>query len=221
MRVIGEWAGLCNWNLGTMFLRGPMNRALILVSFVMAACEVGEVPINNNPGGTDASVITQHDAGVSVDATPVALCAPRLTPANVAHVHRAGQTTHQGENCLAAGCHLANNVGQNAPGFQFGGTLYGIDGATPNAGATVQFTSMGGVTKTTTTDTAGNFYLAAGQLPQAFPAKTAVTVCTTGTTGPAPTPMTTPLANTDGACARAGCHTPGAGQGAIKLDPTI
>ena len=205
-----------------MFLRGPMNRALILVSFVMAACEVGEVPINNNPGGIDAPVATQHDAGVSVDAPAAAACVPRLTPANTPHTHSAGATTHAGENCLAAGCHLATNVGVGAPGFQFGGTLYGIDGSTPNAGATVQFTSMGGVTKATTTDSAGNFYLNAGQLPQAFPAKTAVTVCTTGsTTGPAPTPMTTPLANTDGACARSGCHTPGTGQGAIKLDPTI
>lgn len=197
-----------------------MNRALILVSFAMAACEVGEVPINNNTGA-DAPVATQHDAAVTVDAAPVALCSPRLTPANTAHIHSAGATTHAGENCLQAGCHLATNVGTGAPGFQFGGTLYGQDGTTPNAGATVKFTSMGGVTKETTTDAAGNFYLNAGQLPQAFPAKTEVSVCTTGTTGPAPTPMTTPLANSDGACARSGCHTPGAGQGAIKLDPTI
>lgn len=201
---------------------GPMNRALILVSFVMAACEVGEVPVNNGTP-VDAPGNTQIDAPTTPtpDAPAAAACVPRQTPANVAHIHSAGATTHAGENCLASGCHLATNVGVGAPGFQFGGTLYGIDGQTPNAGATIEFVSMGGVTKTTTTDTAGNFYLNAGQLPQAFPAKTCATVCTTGsTTGPAPTPMTAALANTDGACARSGCHTPGAGQGAIKLDPT-
>jgi len=201
-----------------------MNRAFILLPFVMAACEVGEVPINQNGVQPDAPVvITQVDAGIPVDAVAAAACVPRLTPANQAHIHSAGATTHAGENCLQGGCHLNGNTGSQAPAFQFGGTLYGVDGVTANAGATLQFTSnASGTTKTTTTDTAGNFYLSAGTLPQAFPGKVAATVCATGsTTGPAPTKMNTPLANTDGACARSGCHTPGAAQGAIKLDPTI
>jgi hypothetical protein len=162
-------------------------------------------------------------AGPGIDATPVALCAPRQSPANQAHLHSAGATTHAGENCVVAGCHLNGNVGTGAPGFQFGGTLYGNDGITPNAGATIYFKSPAGVTKPTTTDTAGNFYLEAGQLPQAFPAMVSASVCPTppATGSPAPTPMTEAVQNTGGGCALSGCHTPGAGQGAIKLDPTL
>ena len=102
-------------------------------------------------------------------------------------------------------------------------TLYGGDGVTPNKGATVYFKNAAGLTKNTTTDTAGNFYLAAGLLPQGFPATVSASVCPTPpTTGnPAPTPMSATVANTGGGCALVGCHTPGAAQGAIKLDPTI
>ena len=105
----------------------------------------------------------------------------------------------------------------------FGGTLYGTDGTTPNAGATLMFKNAAGVTKTTTSDTAGNFYLNAGLLPQGFPATVAASVCPTppATGNPAPTAMSATVTNTGGGCALAGCHTPGAGQGAIKLDPTI
>ncbi len=115
-----------------------LNRALLFMPFVVAACEVGEVPIN---GGTsiDAPVITTPiDApGPGIDAVAVAQCAPRANPVTVAHTHSAGATTHAGENCVVAGCHLATNVGTGAPGMQFGGTLYGSDGITPNKGATL------------------------------------------------------------------------------------
>ena len=202
-----------------------MNRALILVSFTMAAaCEVGEVPIN---GAVAVDAPVTHppiDAGPPpIDAPPVALCAPRLNPANVAHIHSAGATTHAGENCIVGGCHQNGNVGTGAPAFQFAGTLYGSDGVTPNAGATLYFKNAAGLTKDTTSDKAGNFYLAAGTLTQGFPAMVSASVCPTApaTGNPAPTPMTEAVTSTGGGCALAGCHTPGAAQGAIKLDPTI
>jgi hypothetical protein len=200
-----------------------LTKALVvLMPFVMAACEVGEVPINGGTG-IDAPISTTTDSGISptTDAPVAALCAPRASPVTVAHLHSAGATTHAGENCVVAGCHLATNVGTGAPGMQFGGTLYGTDGITPNKGATVYFKNAAGTTVLTTTDTAGNFYMNAGSLPQGFPALVSASVCPTTGTGSAPTPMTEAVQNTGGGCALAGCHTPGAGQGAIKLDPTI
>jgi hypothetical protein len=201
-----------------------MNRALILLSFTMAACEVGEVPVNGV--GIDAPVIVQPpvDAGPPpIDAPIVPLCVARQNPANVAHIHSAGATTHAGENCIVGGCHHTGNVGTGAPAFQFAGTLYGGDGVTPNAGATLHFKNAAGVTKDTTTDKAGNFYLNAGTLTQGFPAMVSASVCPTppATGNPAPTPMTEAVQSTGGGCALAGCHTPNAGQGVVKLDPTI
>lgn len=204
-----------------MALLRPMSKAFLVLPFVLAACEVGEVPMN--PGtGIDAPTSTGVDGSTPTADAPVAAatCVPRLVPPNQAHVHSAGATTHAGENCIQGGCHLATNVGVGAPGFQFGGTLYGNDGSTPNKGATITFTGSAGGIKQVTTDDAGNFYLEAGQLPMAFPAKTSASVCATGSTTTPPQAMSAALANTDGACARSGCHTPGAGQGAIKLDPT-
>ncbi len=202
-----------------------MNRALILVSFTMAACEVGEVPINGSVSVDAPVVVAPVDAPTTPgpDAPTAALCAPRQNPANQAHIHSAGATTNAGANCVVAGCHLNTNVGTGAPGFMFGGTLYGLDKTTPNAGATIYFKSPAGVTKATTSDTAGNFYLEAGQLPQAFPATVSVSVCPTApaTGNPAPTVMSDAVQNTGGGCALSGCHTPGAGQGSITLDPTI
>jgi hypothetical protein len=201
-----------------------MKPALILVSFAMAACEVGSVPSNLNTSA-DAPVGPTIDSAPIVDAIAAALCAPRLVPANTPHIHSTN-TTHAGENCVQAGCHLPTNVGTNAPEFQFGGTLYGTDGTTPNGGATIYF-SAGGVTKNTTSDSAGNFYLQndATGLPQPFPATVSVSVCTTGSTGPAPTPMTAAITavtgGAGGGCAMSGCHTPGTGQGAITLSPTM
>lgn len=198
-----------------------MSKALLALPFILAACEVGEVPMN--PGtGIDAPTGTPTDgATVPTDTVAAVTCVPRQTPPNTAHVHSAGATTHAGENCVQGGCHLSSNTGVGAPGFIFGGTLYGPDKTTPNKGATISFTpSNTTVATTTTTDDAGNFYFqSGGTLTMAFPAHVSATVCGTGVTNTPPSPMSTALANGDGACARSGCHTPGAGQGAITASP--
>ena len=185
-----------------------------------------DAPVVDSAVADGPSADAAIDAPVSVDAVidamPSGPCVPRQVPANTTHIHSAGATSHAGENCLLSGCHLATNVGTGAPGFEFAGTLYGQDGVTPNTGATVSITSVGGSTRLITTDTVGNFYLNAGQLSQPFPATTTVTVCATGsTTGPAPTAMVGPLQSSDGACSRSGCHAVGSAQGVIKLDPTM
>ena len=78
---------------------------------------------------------------------------------------------------MVAGCHLANNLGTGAPGFQFAGTVYKPDGTTPQAGVTIQVKSAAGKIAIGVTDTAGNFSILSGTLQAAFPATTNVTVC--------------------------------------------
>ena len=186
-------------------------RALFVMPLALAACDVGEVPLANT--STDGGTVT-GDGG-----TTAALCQARLTPANQGHSH-AGGTYHQGENCLKGGCHLAGNLGTGAPAFDFGGTLYGIDGTTANKGATMHFTNSAGAAQDTTSDDHGNFYLEAGALANAFPAHVSASVCATGSTTTPPAPMNTALATIDGGCARSTCHVTGA-QGAVKLDPAL
>jgi len=179
-----------------------MRIVFLLTSLLFAACTVGEVGTSNNTG---------TDGGMgSGSGSNTAGCVDRITPAGEAHPHLAGGTSNAGLNCIVAGCHLNNNLGTNAPGYQFAGTLYkaGVTPLTPNAGATIQVVS-GAMTLKAVTDKDGNFSFAAGALPGAFTATTNATAC------PTLTPMVTQLVGGNGGGAGANscnlCHTTGAG----------
>jgi hypothetical protein len=177
-------------------------RIALLTCLLLAACTVGEVGTANNTGsdgGTDGSANANG-------------CADRLTPAGAAHTHTApvvaGNPSNMGQNCIVAACHLNNNLGPNAPGYQFAGTLYAAGTTNPQAGAQVRIKS-GAMTLTTYTDTDGNFSFPAGSLAGQFSAMTDVSAC------PTITNMVTPLVGGNGGGAGANscnlCHTTGAG----------
>jgi hypothetical protein len=178
-----------------MVSRGPMMRtALVSTGLFVAACSVGEV----------------DDDGA---------CVARLAPPQVeAHQHAniATNPTHAGENCIVGGCHLNNNLGLNAPGYQFGGTVYVTGTTNPSAGATVRIKSGTTVLKTVTDD-AGNFHFAAGLLSGAFTATVDVTAC------PTVTPMVAPMMGGGGAGAGSCnlCHAPAGSPGATTTPITL
>lgn len=168
-------------------------RIVLFLSLLLAACSVGEV------GGT---------ASGGPDAGPMNDCVARLAPPGPKHQHLAGGTSNQGQNCIVAGCHLNNNLGPNAPGYQFAGTLYQAGGTTPSAGALVRIKS-GAMTLMTYTDEDGNFTFPAGSLAGQFTATTDVTAC------PTVTKMVTQLVGGNGGGGGTNscnlCHTTGAG----------
>lgn len=149
-----------------------MRIALLLSSLAFAACTVGEVDsVDNNSSGSN-----------SPDA-----CTDRLATPGPATVHPAGiavsatNTSNAGENCVKGGCHLNNNLGPNAPGFQFGGTIYKQGTTQPDAGVAVRLVSNGMPLQPVYTDQAGNFYFNAGTLMGSFMANTSVSACPTVT----------------------------------------
>jgi hypothetical protein len=150
-------------------------RIVLLTSLLLAACSVGEVgTVNNNaPDGGNGS----GDGGGSGNG-----CVDRITPAGDAHEHGGtGGPTHAGENCIQSLCHLNSNLGPNAPGYQFAGTLYVAGTTNPQAGATVRIKPATGAALATVTDAAGNFHFPAGSLSGTFSAATDVTACPTVT----------------------------------------
>ncbi|HEY0482269.1 MAG TPA: hypothetical protein VGD37_32335 [Kofleriaceae bacterium] len=180
-----------------------MRIVLLLTSLLFAACTVGEVGTSNN---------TQTDGGTGIDGTGsgsnVNACANRVTPADPAHLHTAGGTSNKGLNCIVAGCHLNNNLGAGAPGYQFAGTVYAAGTTNPSAGATVRIKS-GTTVLTAISDADGNFHFPAASLQGTFTATTDATAC------PTVTPMVTQLVGGGGGGAGANscnlCHTTGAG----------
>jgi hypothetical protein len=168
-------------------------RIVLLASLLFAACTVGEVGTSNN----------MTDGGMTEDFT---LCTTRLAQPNAAHTHAVGGTSNKGQNCIAAGCHLNNNLGAGAPGFQFAGTLYATGGVNPQAGAAVRI-KAGTMVLKTFTDADGNFYFNAGSLQGNFTANTNVSGC------PTITNMVGTLGGGGGAGANSCnlCHTTGAG----------
>jgi hypothetical protein len=143
--------------------------ALLLSCLFAAACSVGEV-------GT-----SKTDAGGSS-------CKTRLSPAGAEYTHSkpvvAGNPSNAGQNCVAAGCHLKNNLGTGAAGqlasaYQYGGTVYKTGGTVPSPGAVIVLTGSG-KTATAYSDTAGNFFVADdGSLPNPFAGNVAVSGCPT------------------------------------------
>jgi hypothetical protein len=170
-----------------------MRAALLCSGLAATACSVGEVTLNNTVGG---------DAGGSA-----AACVNRLTPAGSAHIHTAGGTSNAGVGCVVAGCHLQSNPGAGAPGYQFAGTVYKPGTTTPSAGAVIRVKSAAGMVVTAYTDLDGNFSIAAGSLPNPFPATSDATAC------PTVTPMVTPLSQGGGDCNS--CHRTGGSAGSV------
>lgn len=120
-----------------------MTRIAVIVSVVLAACDVGSLPGFGPDGG-----------GGSGDGSS-AVCEP--ISANIpAGNHNPGMS------CIAAACHLAGNLGTGAPAYSYAGTLYkDTAGTTPYPGATI-FVKLGGVEKKTITADNGNFWFVPG-----------------------------------------------------------
>jgi hypothetical protein len=171
-----------------------MTRSVVLMSALLGACTVGEVPIGGGGG----------DGGTSMDVT--AICSPRVASPAQAHQHAtAPQGTRAGTGCLDPGCHGPVNPGSSQ--FGFAGTIYKtIDGAAPAPGVTVHIfkddtkTSLGSAV----TDSAGNFIIRDLTLT-AFPYKTLASGC-----GPVKPndilPMIGTINNAERNCNSANCH---------------
>jgi hypothetical protein len=151
-----------------------MNKAALALSGLLAACTVGVAgpPVG---GEVDAPLGMQQDAPVQGNG-----CIDRSATPGIPHIHSAGGTSNAGQGCMNANCHDPQALGAGAPGWQFAGTLYQPDGITPNAGASIKIIAADGLTtKSAVTDTDGNFFIAQGSLPGAFPAQAAATACPT------------------------------------------
>lgn len=175
-------------------------RIALLTTVLLTACTVGEIGTSNNnktDGGTPGT-----DGTVTGDDFTV--CKDKLTPPDPAHIHTTGGTSNKGLNCIVAGCHLNNNLGPGAPGYQFAGTVYQAGNPTaPAAGAMVRIKSGTNILSAYA-DADGNFHFAAGSLSGTFTANTNVSGC------PAVTPMVGSLTGGGGGGAGANscnlCH---------------
>jgi hypothetical protein len=130
-----------------VLLRGAMFRTVILLAALAAGCSVGEVPLPGSGGD-----------GGGGDGGGALLCAEKITPAT-AHIHTDDGTDKKGQSCIVGACHLTGNLGPLAPAYTMAGTLYKLDGVTPQPGAEIRFIAdAGGNLMIAKTDTAGNFY---------------------------------------------------------------
>jgi len=103
---------------------------------------------------------------------------------------------HPGEDCLM--CHYQGGEG---PPFTFGGTLFADSGGTaPVVGATFHLIDALGTDVMVPTQTNGNFWSVD---LVTFPVVAFASLC------PDVKPMLAPLAEGEGSCNRAGCHTSG------------
>jgi hypothetical protein len=164
-------------------------RHALLIALVVMACGT-EDP---GPTGTDP-------------------CVDRTTAAQ-AHVHDDGGGTYAGASCIDANCHRTGALGPNAPAYLVAGTVFKVDGVTPQAGVTVRMIPLEGGAKTTmVTDSAGNFLLPI-TAPSPLPAIPDVTAC------PNTRAMLESIPNPDYAnCNERSCHsTTGPGPGPITL----
>jgi hypothetical protein len=156
-----------------------MRIAVLVLGLLAAGCSVGEF---------------------GPDATSSAACVDRVTPPIAAHIHTDDNTTHAGRGCVTAACHLVGATGAAAPAYQFGGTVYKLDGTTPSAGVTIRIRAPSGMVATGVTDDAGNFRIPAGALPDPFPAVVNATAC------PTVASMVATLSQGGGDCNNASCH---------------
>ncbi|HEY5950272.1 MAG TPA: hypothetical protein VIV40_32485 [Kofleriaceae bacterium] len=174
-----------------------MARIVVTFLLCLAACDVGQLP-----GATG-------DGGGSGDASGNGCVEVSATPPDGHH--------NPGMGCMsAAGCHNQQlGLGTGAPAYTYGGTLYKADKTTAYGGATIIVT-LGAAEKKVTTASNGNFWLVPGVAGLDAPT-TAMRASTKATACPNILPMTGTLGAGDGDCNKGGCHTPGAGQGAIYV----
>jgi hypothetical protein len=156
-----------------------MRIVVLLCSLLAAGCSVGSF----GPDGNSA-------AG----------CVDRITPPTAAHLHKDDGTAHAGMGCVAAACHLAGQLGVDAPAYQFGGTVYKQGTTIPSTGVTIRVTGLDGTVATGVTDDAGNFNIPAGALAMPFPGTVTASAC------PTVASMVAPLSQGGGDCNSAACH---------------
>lgn len=186
-----------------------MTRIAVLLSLVLAACDVGDASNGQNIGGTDGG--TKMDGmGSGSGSNQMATCQNSTTPLT-SHVHtspvNAGNPSNAGLNCMGVGCH---QPGGGGPPFGFGGTLYTTaGGTTPATGANVRVWS-GGMAVNAVTDDKGNFYYEGPALTWNTSTTTDASSC------PSIMLMATKLTiASNGGCN--GCHAPGGTQSSIGL----
>lgn len=128
-----------------------------------------------------------------------------------AYQHEDGEGSHAGRACIESGCHLASDLGPNAPAYHAAGTVYKADKVTPAGGITVRFLPLDNTATATTaiTDDEGNFFVLAS-LPTPFPSIPEVTGCPDVNTM-----IEGALDPSYGNCAVGGCHSQGAGRGPV------
>ena len=145
-----------------------MHRSMVLLSVLFIGCSVGEVPINGGPG--------VDGGGGNPDGTASA-CATRVTPGG-RHIHAAGGTSNQGQNCIVAGTCHGNPPGGGAPIYIAAGTLFKTGGTLPSGGAEIRLVAdAGGAVLAAKTDEDGNFSITSATNP--FPAHTIASGCPT------------------------------------------
>lgn len=166
-----------------------MTRILALLTVILGACTVGEVP---PVGGGD-------DDGGGTDVTTV--CAQRNATPATAYSHTTAPTgPRAGQGCIAGGCHLTGQTGTGAGAFTSAGTVYtDINGTAPATGVTVHLYKDTASLANAVTDNAGNFVI---RTPLAgFPYKTLVSGC-----GPATPNDIKKMGGTIAAAAQANCN---------------
>jgi len=127
--------------------------------------------------------------------------------------HEDGLGSHAGRSCIEGGCHLAGDLGPQAPAYHAAGTIYKADTVTPATGITVRFIPLTTAATRTevVTDQDGNFFVLASA-PTPFPSIPEVTGCPDVNTR-----IEGALDPSYGSCATQSCHSAGAGRGPIFL----
>ncbi len=185
-----------------MINRGPMSRIAVIVSVLIAGCDVGSVLTHNgNPDGNNGG-----DSGSNGSN-----CQNLVSPPPTDH-HNAGM------GCMTAvGCHnAALGLGAAAPEYSFAGTIYrDAAGTSPYSGATILVTANG-MTKKLISGDQGNFQITPILMAApttAAPANTHASVCPN-----TDAVMTGSLITGNGNCNAGGtCHGAGGTQGKIRL----
>ena len=184
-----------------------MKSSLALLSALLCACTVGEVPARDG-GGSGSGSNNGEDRN---------LCEPRAATIAPAHQHTGAPTGARAR----AGCMDNNCHGPTTPAstqFAFAGTAYKETAAvTPATGVTVRIFAVGGKTSLAeaVTDDAGNFVIRNPGNFAAFPYETHVTACGTSINI---RPMVGVINAGDANCNLGGsCHGAAGTQGAVYL----
>lgn len=175
----------------------------MIVLLAASGCTVGDVGSTQHPTDPDAPAAVP-DGGVTD--------APGALPDAVTAGTAFGECRDKVTTGLDNGHH---NAGQNCQngchnhGFTLSGTVYtSVAGTTPAAGVTIEVKDAAGLTFDMLSATNGNF---STTRPVTFPVQVIATSC------PTTTPMSATVVANGGGCNKTGCHTPGAGQGAIHV----